>query len=149
MVFPYMSVDDNLRIGAFPPHARRHAAESFEQIYAIFPRLKERRHQYAGTLSGGEQQMLALGRGLMAKPRLLLLDEPTLGLAPAAAQAIFKSVEQLKTTGLTILLAEQDISRALELADWAYVLENGKRVMDGNGTQLLSDQRISSAYLGI
>jgi branched-chain amino acid transport system ATP-binding protein len=105
--------------------------------------------QFAGTMSGGEQKMLAIGLGLMACPRFLLLDEPTLGLAPLIARGIFKTINQLKATGLTILLAEQDVRRTLQISDRAYVLENGKNVMDGTGGALLSDPKISSAYLGI
>jgi branched-chain amino acid transport system ATP-binding protein len=149
MIFPYMSVEDNLRIGAFTPRARRRTKESLETVYDHFPRLKERRMQFAGTLSGGEQKMLAIGLGLMACPRFLLLDEPTLGLAPLLARSIFKTINQLRATGLTILLAEQDVRRTLRISDRAYVLENGQTVMEGTGAALLSDPKISSAYLGI
>lgn len=149
MIFPDMTVEENLRIGAFAPHARRRIADGLEQIYSMFPRLRERRLQLGGTLSGGEQQMLAIGRGLMARPRLLLLDEPTLGLAPVMAQMIFEKIRELKATGLTILLAEQDVRRTLGIADWAYVLESGRSVMEGTGTELLSSPSIRTAYLGI
>ena len=149
MIFRDMTVEENLRIGAFAPHARRQIADGLEQIYSMFPRLRERRLQLGGTLSGGEQQMLAIGRGLMARPRLLLLDEPTLGLAPVIAQMIFEKIKELKATGLTIVLAEQDVRRTLGIADWAYVLESGRSVMEGTGTELLSSPSIRTAYLGI
>ena len=149
LIFPQMTVEENLRIGAFVPHARRHTAAGLERVYALFPRLAERRRQPGGTLSGGEQQMLALGRGLMAEPRLLLLDEPTLGLAPMVAQSIFKTVEELNATGLTVLLAEQDVRRTLQIAHRAYVLENGRGVMEGEARALLADPKINAAYLGI
>jgi branched-chain amino acid transport system ATP-binding protein len=149
LIFPDMSVEENLRVGAFAPRARPHVGRGLERAYALFPRLKERRRQSGGTLSGGEQQMLALGRGLMAEPRLLLLDEPTLGLAPLIAQSIFAVIERLRADGLTILLAEQDARRTLAIADHGYVLESGFRVMDGSGADLLADPKINSAYLGL
>lgn len=149
MIFPFMRVEENLRIGAFTQHARKRTKESLETVYGLFPRLKERRMQFAGTMSGGEQKMLAIGLGLMACPRFVLLDEPTLGLAPLIARSIFKTINQLKATGLTILLAEQDVRRTLQISDRVYVLENGKTVMEGTGAALLSDPKISSAYLGI
>jgi branched-chain amino acid transport system ATP-binding protein len=149
MLFPRMSVEDNLRMGSFAPKARRISSEMFERVYNLFPRLKERRRQYAGTLSGGEQQMLALGRGLMARPKLLLLDEPTLGLSPLLAQAIFEVVRRLHDEGLTILIAEQDVRRTLSCADRGYVLENGKYAMEGTGSELLANPKINQAYLGM
>jgi branched-chain amino acid transport system ATP-binding protein len=149
LIFPDMSVEENLRVGAFAPHARPHVARGLERAYGLFPRLAERRRQSGGTLSGGEQQMLALGRGLMAEPRLLLLDEPTLGLAPLIAQSIFTVIERLRAEGLTILLAEQDARRTLAIADYGYVLESGKQVMAGSGAELLADPKINSAYLGL
>jgi len=149
MLFPRMSVEDNLRMGSFVPHARRTSAEMFERVYDLFPRLKERRRQFAGTLSGGEQQMLALGRGLMARPKLLLLDEPTLGLSPLITQIIFKVVRRLHEEGLTILIAEQDVRRTLSCADRGYVLENGRYVMEGTGGELLANPKINQAYLGM
>lgn len=149
MIFPAMSVQDNLRIGAFTPRARKCTKESLEAVYNYFPRLKERRMQFAGTMSGGEQKMLAIGLGLMACPRFLLLDEPTLGLAPLIARGIFKTIDQLRVSGLTILLAEQDVRRTLQISDQAYVFENGRAVMEGSGAALLSDPKISTAYLGI
>jgi len=149
MIFPDMSVEENLRVGAFAPKARVGTARGLERVYAKFPRLKERRNQAGGTLSGGEQQMLALGRGLMAEPRLLLLDEPTLGLAPIVTRAIFDTIQELRGEGLTIFLAEQDARRTLAIADRAYVLENGRGVMAGTGAELLADPQINAAYLGI
>lgn len=149
MIFPVMTVEDNLRLGAFTPRARKRTKERLESVYDYFPRLKERRTQFAGTLSGGEQKMLAIGLGLMACPRFLLLDEPTLGLAPLIARSIFKTIDQLRASGLTILLAEQDVRRILRISDHAYVFENGKAVMEGTGAALLSDAKISTAYLGI
>jgi branched-chain amino acid transport system ATP-binding protein len=149
MLFPRISVEDNLRMGSFTPRARRQSAEMFERVYELFPRLQERRRQYAGTLSGGEQQMLALGRGLMAQPKLLLLDEPTLGLSPLMAQLIFRVIRKLNEDGLTILIAEQDVRRTLSCAHRGYVLENGRYVMEGTGTELLGDPKISQAYLGM
>jgi len=149
LIFPQMTVEENLRLGAFSPRARALRDDGFERSYALFPRLKERRHQMGGTLSGGEQQMLALARGLMARPQLLLLDEPTLGLAPVISIMIFEVIKSLKAAGLTILLAEQDVRRTLQIADRGYVLENGRLAMSGSGAELLTDPRIGTAYLGI
>jgi branched-chain amino acid transport system ATP-binding protein len=149
LIFPRMTVEQNLRVGAIAPHARPRTRANIERMYTMFPRLLERRHQLGGTLSGGEQQMLAISRGLMAEPRLLVLDEPTLGLAPLAADFIFESIAALRTQGLTILIAEQDVARTLEFADNAYVIENGMVVLTGTGTSLLKDSRVRSAYLGI
>ena len=149
LIFPHMSVAENLRIGAINPRARREAARAADEIYALFPRLAERRHQAGGTLSGGEQQMLALGRGLMARPKLLLLDEPTLGLAPIVAKLIFATIRRLSESGLTIVLAEQDVGQTLSVAHQAYVIENGRVALSGEGTALLDDPRVKSAYLGL
>jgi len=149
LIFPRLTVEQNLRVGAIAPHARQRMNANIERMYALFPRLRERRHQQGGTLSGGEQQMLAISRGLMAVPRLLVLDEPTLGLAPLAADFIFESISSLRGQGLTILLAEQDVARALDLADYAYVIENGVVALTGTGTSLLTDPRVRAAYLGI
>ena len=149
LVFPHLSVAENLRLGAWAPHARSHATEGAARIEALFPRLAERRDQHAGSLSGGEQQMLALGRGLMARPRLLLLDEPTLGLAPQMARTIFDTVTRLRDGGLTILLAEQDVRTTLAIADHAYVLENGHIKKQGAAAALRDDPEIRAAYLGL
>jgi len=119
-----------------------------ERVFAMFPRLAERRRQIAGTLSGGEQQMLAIGRGLMALPRIMLLDEPTLGLAPRAAAQVFETVARLRQDGLTIVMAEQDVARVLAMADRAYVVEHGRIVLDGDGAALARDPRVREAYMG-
>ena len=149
LVFPQMTVEENLLVGAFTAHARARRRDGVAETYRLFPRLRERRRQAAATLSGGEQQMLALGRGLMARPRLLLLDEPTLGLAPAMAREIFEFVEGLVAGGLTVLLAEQDVPKALALADQAYVLENGRIVDSGSAAALRDKPKIKAAYLGL
>ncbi len=149
MIFPHMSVEDNLRIGAINPRGRPALARSLDEMFALFPRLAERRRQLGGTLSGGEQQMLALGRGLMARPTMLLLDEPTLGLAPIMVTLIFETLAKLRAAGLTILLAEQDVRQTLAIADRAYVIENGRTALEGRGRDLLEDPRIKAAYLGL
>ncbi|MEX2201298.1 MAG: ABC transporter ATP-binding protein [Dongiaceae bacterium] len=148
-VFPYLSVADNLRLGAWAASARTEAAASTARVFALFPRLDERRAQAAGSLSGGEQQMLAVGRGLMAKPRLLLLDEPTLGLAPQMARMIFDTVRHLRDDGMTILIAEQDVRTTLAIADGAYVIESGRIKKEGAAATLRDDPDIRSAYLGL
>jgi branched-chain amino acid transport system ATP-binding protein len=149
LIFPHMTVEENLRIGAINRRARPELGEALAEVYALFPRLAERRRQLGGTLSGGEQQMLAVGRGLMARPRLLLLDEPTLGLAPIMARLIFETLARLREAGITILLAEQDVAQTLAIADRAYVLENGRIALDGSGIALLDDPRVKAAYLGL
>ncbi len=148
LVFPTMTVEENLRLGAISPHARSGARERIESMWRLFPRLAERRRQAGASLSGGEQQMLAIARGLMAMPTLLLLDEPTLGLAPQMTALIFETIAKLNQDGLTILVAEQDLSRILALSHHAYVVENGKIAFEGSGASLLGDARVKSAYLG-
>ena len=147
-LFPTMTVLENLELGARTPESRRRRAESLDRVLALFPRLAERRSQVAGTLSGGEQQMAAIGRALMARPRLLLLDEPSLGLAPVVVSSIFDNLRQINRDGVTILLVEQNVLRALRVSHRAYVLENGAMVLDGASAGLLADPRIARAYLG-
>jgi branched-chain amino acid transport system ATP-binding protein len=148
-VFPNLSVENNLRLGAITPRARAIWRERLHDVYALFPLLLERRRQPAGLLSGGEQQMLAIGRGLMARPKLLLLDEPTLGLAPIMAAHIFATIRRLNRDGLSIFIAEQDVRHALDAADTAYLVENGRVTMAGSGPELASDPRVREAYLGL
>ncbi len=147
-VFLQMSVRENLEMGAFTRTDSAEVAQSLEDIFKRFPRLKERENQVAGTLSGGEQQMLAMGRALMSKPRLLMLDEPSMGLAPILVQEIFDIIEQLHSAGTTVLLVEQNARMALKVADRAYVLETGKVSMSGKASELASDERVKQAYLG-
>jgi len=147
-VFAGMSVLENLELGAFVPEARKFKDESLEWVYKIFPRLEERQAQQAGTLSGGERQMLAIGRALMSKPKLLMLDEPSFGLAPILVQQMFEMIEEINKQGVTVLLVEQNVRAALELAQRAYVIENGRIVGEGKGDDLLSFESIRSAYLG-
>ncbi|MCW2761868.1 MAG: transporter ATP-binding protein [Marmoricola sp.] len=145
-VFPRMSVAENLEMGAF--RFKRPDLQVLERCYEYFPRLHERRAQLAGTLSGGEQQMLAIARALMGKPRLLLLDEPSMGLAPLIVRQIFDIVKEINTSGVTVLIVEQNAAQALGLADRGYVLETGEVVLSGSGQELLADDRIRAAYLG-
>ena len=148
LIFSDMTVFENLTIGAVNPRARADRDNTLETVFDFFPRLKERRSQLGGTLSGGEQQMLALGRGLMANPKLLLLDEPTLGLAPGIAKQIFQIIPSLVKLGLSVILAEQDVHKTLAIADYVYVLENGTIGAEGLSADLQNDQRIKDAYLG-
>ncbi|WP_315831540.1 ABC transporter ATP-binding protein [Bradyrhizobium prioriisuperbiae] len=149
-VFPSLSVMENLEMGAFTESGRRAWKHSIEQIFALMPVLAERRNQFAGTLSGGEQQMVAIGRGLASSPKLLMLDEPSMGLAPAIADFIFEKLIEIRAqTRLTILLVEQRVAEALESADRGYVLEAGRVVLDGDKATLRSDDRIRQAYLGM
>ena len=145
-LFPTMTVLENLELGAGAAKALK--AESLEWVYSLFPRLRERRRQLAGTLSGGEQQMVAIGRGLMARPKLLMLDEPSLGLAPVVVRAIFDNLVEINRRGMAILLVEQNVLRALQLSHRGYVLENGQIVLDGPRDTLLADGHIKQAYLG-
>jgi branched-chain amino acid transport system ATP-binding protein len=148
-VFPEMTVQENLEIGAFVPKARTERSRSLELVYEIFPRLAERKRQLAGTMSGGEQQMLAVGRGLMLKPRLLMLDEPSLGLAPVIADVTFEKIGEIHKMGTAILLVEQNVSRALSLVQRAYVLESGRVIMHGASEELANNKQVQAAYLGI
>jgi branched-chain amino acid transport system ATP-binding protein len=147
-VFTGMSVLENLELGAFIPSARQAKDQTLNWVFGIFPRLKERQSQQAGTLSGGERQMLAIGRSLMSKPKLLLLDEPSFGLAPILVQQMFEMITEINRQGVTVLLVEQNVRAALELANRAYVIENGRIVGEGKGDALLSFESIRSAYLG-
>jgi branched-chain amino acid transport system ATP-binding protein len=150
-LFAAMTVEDNLVLGAFHRYRKRDKtiAADFEQVYRLFPRLKERRRQLAGTLSGGERQMLALGRALMNRPRLLMLDEPSLGLAPLIVRDIFQVIAGLRETGVSILLVEQNARAALQVADYGYVLETGEIVLEGPSAELASNPRVIESYLGL
>ncbi len=148
-LFPYMTALENLELGSYTPLARKEAAESLKRTWDLFPILKERKDQLAGTLSGGEQQMLAMGRGLMALPKLLMLDEPSLGLAPIMVRTIFEAVAKINQTGTTILLVEQDVKRSLSIARRGYVMENGRITLKGEGRELLANEHLKRAYLGI
>lgn len=148
-LFPFMTVLENLEIGAFAKDARVAARTTLEEVFALLPVLAERRKQLAGSMSGGEQQMLAIGRALMAKPRVLLLDEPTEGLAPIYVKLLFDLVVDLRAKGLTVMIVEQNVHHVLATADRAYVLENGRIVMEGKGSELLNDERLKKAYLGL
>jgi branched-chain amino acid transport system ATP-binding protein len=148
-IFPNLTVDENLDLGAFARTNRKDVASDRERVFSLFPRLKERLIQRAGTLSGGEQQMLAIGRALLARPRLLLLDEPSLGLAPQLVQTIFKIIREINASGTTIFLVEQNAHMALRVAHRAYVLEVGSVVMQGDAKQLAASDQVRKAYLGI
>ncbi len=147
-VFAGMTVVENLELGSFPSRARKVKDESMNWVFEIFPRLAERKNQQAGTLSGGERQMLAIGRALMSKPKLLMLDEPSFGLAPILVQQMFVMIEKINKLGVTVLLVEQNVRAALELAQRAYVIENGRIIGEGKGDSLLSFESIRAAYLG-
>ena len=150
-LFGEMSVENNLLLGAFMRHRMGHRdhQQTMEEVFGIFPRLKERRAQHAGTLSGGERQMLAVARALMAKPRLLMLDEPSLGLAPLIVREIFRVIADLKRSGVSILLVEQNARAALQVADYAYVLETGEIALEGPSEKLIDDPKVVASYLGL
>ncbi|MCD2493232.1 ABC transporter ATP-binding protein [Lacrimispora sp. NSJ-141] len=147
-VFAHLSVYQNLKMGAYIRREKEEFSHSLEMVYQKFPRLKERRNQPAGTLSGGEQQMLAMGRALMSQPKILLMDEPSMGLSPIFVNEIFKIIEEVSAAGTTVLLVEQNAKKALSIADRAYVLETGNIVLSGNAGELLNDESIKKAYLG-
>ena len=148
-IFPSLSVLENLEMGAQLPRAKSKARQTMEEVFALFPRLAERRSQLAGTMSGGEQQMLAIGRCLMGQPELIMFDEPSLGLAPTIVQEVFQIIRALNARGMTILLVEQNVAVSLKISASAYVLENGQIVMSGSGESLLHDDRVRQAYLGM
>jgi len=148
-IFPSLTVRENLEMGAMLPRSRGRTRQTLGEVYALFPRLGERSRQVAGTLSGGEQQMLAIGRCLMGQPEVIMFDEPSLGLAPNLVQEVFRTIRALHERGLTILLVEQNVAASLKLSEHAYVLENGRIVMRGSGAALLADDRVRQAYLGL
>lgn len=147
-IFPNLTVQENLTLGAFARTDKKETAKDLEWVYELFPQIKERLWQKGGTLSGGEQQMLAVARGLMSRPKLLMLDEPSLGLAPLLVKEIFDIIKRIHREGMTVLLVEQNAFAALKIADYAYVLETGKVVLHGTGEELLQDERVKKAYLG-
>lgn len=149
LLFPNMTVKDNLKIGAFPKSARKDLDENLEFVFDLFPVVKERQNQVAGSLSGGEQQMLAIAMGLMAGPKLLILDEPSIGLAPIIVDRVLETLSKIRDTGITMMLVEQDVYVSLDIADRGYVIENGKVVMEGEAKKLLTDSHIKDAYLSI
>lgn len=148
-IFPYMTVKDNLDMGSYNKKAREKRKESLERVFHLFPRLAERRNQLAGSMSGGEQQMLAIGRGLMTVPRILMLDEPSLGLAPLLVETIFSVLEQINKEGVTVLLVEQNVKKSLSISNRGYVLENGNIALQGIAEELLQNSYLRKAYLGI
>ncbi|MBN9085345.1 MAG: ABC transporter ATP-binding protein [Reyranella sp.] len=148
-LFPRLSVEDNLKMGCFMPQARRKHDERLELVFGLFPRMKERRHQLAGTMSGGEQQMCAIGRALMSDPKLLLLDEPSAGLAPVVVQQIFELVKRIRERGLTVLIVEQNVQQVLKVVDRAYLLEAGTIRHSGSSAEMLESDTIKQAYLGV
>ena len=148
-LFPRLTVEGNLKMGAFMPEARARFAERLDFVFGLFPRLRERRHQMAGTMSGGEQQMCAIGRALMSEPRLLLLDEPSAGLAPVVVQQLFELLKRIRAGGLTVLIVEQNVQQVLRIVDRAYVLEAGKIRAGGTSAELLESAAIREAYLGV
>ncbi|MEW6720044.1 MAG: ABC transporter ATP-binding protein [Thermodesulfobacteriota bacterium] len=148
-LFREMTVEENLVMGSLAPEAKRRRAQTMDWVYELFPRMKERRKQVAGTMSGGEQQMCAIGRGLMALPKVLMFDEPSLGLSPILVQEVFEIAKRINREGVTVLLVEQNVRQTLAMCDRAYVLENGRIVLQGTGKELLNDKHVREAYLGI
>ena len=148
-LFAPLTVEENLVLGSYLPRVRARRAANLERVFTLFPRLRERRTQLAGTLSGGEQQMVAIGRALMSEPQVLIFDEPSLGLAPLLVQDVFRIIEELKAEGLTMLLVEQNVAQALRVAERAYVIENGRIVLTGSGEALSNDPQVRAAYLGL
>ncbi len=148
-LFSFLTVEENLELGCYNPRARSHLPESLEQVFTLLPVLKERRRQLAGSLSGGEQQMCAIGRGLMARPKVLMLDEPTIGLAPLYVEKVFEIVKEINAQGTAILLVEQNVKHSLSLAHRGYVLENGSVALSGEGKELLNHEGLRKAYLGM
>jgi branched-chain amino acid transport system ATP-binding protein len=148
-VFPFMTVKENLSLGAYTPRARASVKRLMEEQLALFPRLAERMDQLAGTLSGGEQQMVAIARGLMAQPKLLLLDEPSLGLAPKIVEEVFEKIQEVRRSGITMLIVEQNVVSGLSISDRGYVVQNGAVVLEGTAKQLLSNETVRAAYLGL
>ena len=148
-LFPYLTVQENLEMGAYAKRARSHTQDTLDRVFQLFPRLKERRRQVVATQSGGEQQMVAIARGLMSKPRLLMLDEPSLGLAPRIASEVFRRLREIHDAGVTILLVEQNVHHSLKIADRVFVLETGRIVMEGSGEEIVKEERIKKAYLGL
>jgi branched-chain amino acid transport system ATP-binding protein len=148
-LFSLMTVKENLDVGAYNPHAEKVKSQTMMEVFSLLPRLQDRQNQMAITLSGGEQQMVAIGRGLMAKPKLLMLDEPSLGLAPILIKDIFETIQKISDQGTTVLLVEQDVAHSLKMSDRAYVLEHGRVVMEGTGKDLMENSHVREAYLGI
>ena len=148
-LFPRLSVEDNLKMGAFMPEARARHDERLDFVFGLFPRLKERRHQFAGTMSGGEQQMCAIGRALMSDPKLLLLDEPSAGLAPVVVQQVFELLKRIRAGGLTVLIVEQNVQQVLRVVDRAYLLEAGTIRASGTAAEMMESDTIKQAYLGV
>ncbi|MEZ4526678.1 MAG: ABC transporter ATP-binding protein [Desulfobacterales bacterium] len=148
-LFPTMSVEENLIMGSLRPEAKQKRNQTLEYVYGLFPRLKERRKQLTGTLSGGEQQMVAIGRGLMSLPKLMMFDEPSLGLSPLLVQEVFALIREIHEQGVTILLVEQNVTQTLAMCDRAYVLENGRIALEGTGRELMANEHVKAAYLGI
>lgn len=148
-LFPYLTVKENLQMGAYAKRARKQAPETMERTFELFPRLLERHKQHVGTLSGGEQQMVAIARGLMSRPELLMVDEPSVGLAPMITSEVFRLLKEINNTGITILLVEQNAYHSLRIAETAFVLENGKIVMEGSSSEIVKEKSVKKAYLGL